>query len=472
MTPESSFERAFSKLVRHLRRPSEGAGQTARLARAVRKSVARKAAVVEAGLVTVDTINDPGLRGRMLARRVEAVRVAAGAPEEDLLRLARALAAEDGPVPHTDEVAVDYVIDIRPGGSAPVAPGTPREDATIRLVDDHDSVANRAPRLSDAGQPGEELDRLAAAIRDSSARGSWTDALHAAQALTRLPAQASEEHRRPLAITARRLLSADILRAFIDHALRIPEERDRVVEVLEWSGREAAEVMIDCLTETESVGPKGFLFDALGRMNDAHPMLAPLLRSPRWHEVRLGARLLGLVGTAEAIPVLETALTHSEPRVRVAVAEALECIDAPGRLEPLRQALADPAGDVRVAAARALATKPASGVVATLTRALEQEQDEDVRTAVIEALGLIDSVEAAAALGAIAGHRRKWFRRGGFTEEQRLAAVAALARAESRSALGALQSVAEESSDRVGEAAREALEGGAGPEPRDPPARG
>ena len=118
MPPKPSFEKAFSKLIQHLQREPQDEGKTRRLLRAASKTVSRQNVSVHAGLVLEDTLQDPGVHGRMHARGIEALQLLAGAPERELLALACALAADDGDIPSTEMVAVALVVTVTPGEMA------------------------------------------------------------------------------------------------------------------------------------------------------------------------------------------------------------------------------------------------------------------------------------------------------------------------------------------------------------------
>ena len=142
----------------------------------------------------------------------------------------------------------------------------------------------------------------------------------------------------------------------------------------------------------------------------------------------------------------------------MAVMAAVSSIDAATTVEPLLRGLADPEVAVRVAAARGLGGRSTKGVTMALARALERERDAGVRAAMIEALGAMDSDEAATVLSTVATTRRTLFRRRGYSTDQRLAAVAALAGCPARSAKRALERVAAGDRGKVADVARQAIE--------------
>ncbi len=454
MPPKPSFEQAFSNIIDHLRARPDDAAETHGLLRVLIAQITREGVIIEAGVEMGSTLNNPGLLGRMHRRRVETITVHHGAPVDELLQLARALVAEEAPIPVTDRVQVSFVVDVTPGEMV----GRPEAaDAGIPLVTAFDQKGDRAPRLADAS--ADELRRLTLAIKESERKELWTEALHAAQALTHLTERAPSGSRRQTAIQGRRVLSQKLMRAFIDHAVRLPEERDRVVQVLDWVGRDATEVVIDALCETASVGPRAFLCDLAARLPDSYPMVEALLKSPDWHQVLLGADLLVRRGEpAAAAGALAAQCGHHDPKVRLAVMSALGHIDAPTTAEPLLQGLADPEATVRAAAAAGLGGRSTRGVTMALTQALEQERDPSARIAMIEALGAIGSYDAASVLSTVATTPRTFFRWHGYLMDQRLAAVVALASCPARSGERALERVAAGARGEVAEVARRALE--------------
>jgi len=97
--------------------------------------------------------------------------------------------------------------------------------------------------------------------------------------------------------------------------------------------------MLEAIRKTESPEPHRFLLDALARMPDAVPLLIPLLASPRWHEARHAADVLGRQMVPEALAPLRSLLAHSDARVRGAAVEALARYPAQYGTEGLRAGL-------------------------------------------------------------------------------------------------------------------------------------
>lgn len=109
-------------------------------------------------------------------------------------------------------------------------------------------------------------------------------------------------------------------------------------------------------------------------------------------------RVLGLLRTAEAAPLLQARLAHDDVEQRIASARALGQIAAPAAAAALCNALADPAWEVRNAAARALGAIRAPEALAPLGRTLA-DPVWWVRFNSAEALHRIGGVDALCAAG-------------------------------------------------------------------------
>ncbi len=72
-----------------------------------------------------------------------------------------------------------------------------------------------------------------------------------------------------------------MIEALIDQGHRVPEEQPRTAEVLRAGGVTAAELIIDILKQSDSIGPRAFLVDSVGGIPDALPIIAPLAKSRR-----------------------------------------------------------------------------------------------------------------------------------------------------------------------------------------------
>src|SRR5215212_9167333 len=104
---KSTFVKRFGDLVALLRAdPGNDAAQDLALTAAA-AAVAEHPVEVEAGVEWSVIPDDLTLKGRLLARSVDHVRISAGAEPHELLALARALAHDLTPLPSTPNVQVE-----------------------------------------------------------------------------------------------------------------------------------------------------------------------------------------------------------------------------------------------------------------------------------------------------------------------------------------------------------------------------
>ncbi len=469
MPGESPFAEAFGQLIAQCRsQPDDYDAVRALLAR-VSVVVARAPIVEEAGLQLSGMLHDQSLRGRMHTRGVEAIQIAAGAPAEELLTLAEALAADAGALPSTDAVALDLVQVVAPGPhealTPPVSPALPEVPGApaprqrppggleSETSEGGGAEARRGPRLDASVE--RDIEALQAAVGEAVERGAWMEAIHGAQALIRLGPRVPAERRGGFNIQIRRLLGKPVLESFIEFAIRSPEEQSRVGDVLRSGGREAVEAMVASIAQTETSGARQFLHDALIQTPNAFPQILPLLESRKPTVVCHAAELLGRLHNPRAIPALLGKLDHPEERIRGAVLHALAAFEDPRVFEALRQGLRHDSPDTRAEAARAIATSGRSPLGMPLLVALEQERDSETWGAMARALGRIETPDATAALVTVAMEKKGLLRKG-YTLSQRLEAVGALADAGTAAARSALRRLAEDADGEVAAAAREA----------------
>jgi hypothetical protein len=443
--PDSSAPLAdlLGQLI-HLLRTAPGQGEAiAPVLAAMTARVARAEGVIEAGIENSWALDGDSLKGRLQARQVDAIRISAGAPSTELMALAQALADDGAPIPSTSAVRVKLLPDPLPLSgqrsalSDPALPVVPR----ARQGDQIASLIEGILR---------ELDR---AIR----RQQWHAALHDAQAVVRMLPGLGEDARRTYAIALKRLLAAPVLEALIEQGYRAPEEQQRTAEVLRAGGFPAAELMLDILKRSDTIGPRAFLLESLGGMPEALQIIVPLMKSARTSELCLGAELLGRLGLAEAVPALVAHVHHADERVRHAVIGALGRYRDRAVVEPLRQALGHEVPETRVRAGRALAARSSGGMAMPLFAAFEAEKDPKVWQELLEVLAHLDSAEAAMALARVALERRGFLSFGSSDVKRQLSVVRALAAANTSAAKQALARIAAEGTGEVKRAATEAL---------------
>ena len=452
MDAKSTFVKRFGDLVALLRAdPGNDAAQDLALTAAC-AAVEAEAIEVEAGIAWSVIPDDLSLKGRLLARQVETVRVAAGAEPHELLALARALSHDAVPIPSCSNVLVTMVEPLI-APAEPVWPGTSSAPSmTAGRTDERRDKSERRRAGSDRYPSGERrrgADRREAGerrlhvirgqraeiagLQETLSRGArgmaWDAVLGAATALVRLAPRVPSADRRTFGIQVRRAIPRRVIEALVDLGERDPVVRGPVADVLQWIGVAAAECMLERLVQGEAVGIRGFYYDVLGVMPAAYPLITPLLASEQPYEIRHGAALLARLGEPAGIPELVPLMAHRDESVRIAGVRAIGEIHEGAAADPLRQALRHSDGRTRAAAAEAIARWRGGVLAVLLVPALETERDRDAWYALVTALGRIGAPEACAALAEVAVTRRSVLLRRGYSTGQRLAAIEALGQA-------------------------------------------
>jgi HEAT repeat protein len=483
---KSTFVKRFGDLVTLFRvDPGNDAAQDLALDAAA-AAVALSPVEVESGAGWSATPGAMGLESRMFARQVDRLRISAGADPLELQSLARALAHDVTPVRSSPGIEIEFVRLLAPpphpdgpGGTRPPH-GDGRDRANRRRAverrggDDrrHSTRARWAEierrRQADRRVTGERRLFLIKDLRAESARlldalvqgcraGDWEGVLHTAYGLVRLVPRIPEADRRTFAIQVRRAMPREALKALLELAERDYVSRERAVDLLRWIGVEAVDVVLDRLRGGEALGVRVFLYEVVSGVPASYPLVVPMLRSHRSHEVRHGATLLGRLRRPEAVEELEQLLDHPDELVRSAVVQALgELHDAPVA-DPLRRALHHPAARTRAAAAEAIAHWRSGALALLIAARLVEETDRDTWQAMVGALGRIGSAEACGVLANVALTGRSLLRRHGYTTAQRLAAVAALGLADTVHSHATLERLARENEGVVSYAADRVL---------------
>ncbi len=130
--------------------------------------------------------------------------------------------------------------------------------------------------------------------------------------------------------------------------------------------------------------------------------LAALVGDERWTAQLAGARLLGGIGGAEVVPLLQPLLRKSDPRVARAAVSALGKIDDPSAARAVQTVLRASAGNLRNAVIDALVAEKDPRVVPLLSRLIAESaplgKDHDIVVATIDALGAVASDTAVPTL--------------------------------------------------------------------------
>ena len=173
--------------------------------------------------------------------------------------------------------------------------------------------------------------------------------------------------------------------------------------------------------------------------------IASLVGDERWFVKRRGARLLGRIGTADAVPLLQPLLRQQDPRVAREAVAALGLIQDPAAARAIHTVLRAATGEVRRAVIEALVGERDPRVVPMLVRILEESEplgkDYDVVLETIEALGTVGT--DASVPGLVAMTKRKRFLGGKKLRALKERSVNALARVKTEKAAAALKDAAE-----------------------------
>ena len=263
------------------------------------------------------------------------------------------------------------------------------------------------------------------------------------------------ELRRAYTIAIRRLTKPTLLRGIAGLLPRRPDLRDALHGVLLRLGPEGAEALIDLLTAADSLTDRRAYLAALVKCRDATPMLIHLLGDKRWYVVRNAIDLLGEMHALEAEGPLLEVVRHHEERVRRSVATALARLGTPRAIQAVQQMLTDGVPEVRVHAAQALGAIKSPRSVAALSRALDSEADPEVHAVILAALGRQGTEDAVARLVKAGEPDGRLFKRK--PTALRVAAVQALAEANTPAATAALRRFAEDKERDVRDAAVRAL---------------
>jgi HEAT repeat protein len=191
----------------------------------------------------------------------------------------------------------------------------------------------------------------------------------------------------------------------------------------------------------------------------AVPRLASMTADRRWFVARRGARLLGRIGTAETVPLLQPLLRQPDARVAREAVVALGVIPDPAAARAIHTVLRAATGDVRRAVIDALVAGRDPRVVPALVRIVEESQplgkDHEVVLETIDALGDVGTDAAVPVLAAAA--RRRRFLGGQRLRRLKERSVGALARVKSEKAAAALADAAKTGDRYLKKLARAAL---------------
>jgi hypothetical protein len=482
---QSTFIKRFGDLVALLRfDPGNDAAQDLALSASL-AAVEYQSVEVEAGVEWAVSPAEFSLNGRLLARQVECIRIAAGAEAHELLALARALSHDVTPIRGTPRVQVDmgpllamsaHSAAVGGGDGFPVTSLIPdlRRGAERRHWEERRDGRQRwtgAERrgLTDRRVSGERrslllddqrasISQLFTTLGQHVPAHAWESALFTTLALVRLAPRVPSAERAAFVTRVRKAISRRAIEGFIDTGERDPVTRAAVTTVLHFIGIDAATAVMNRLRQGDAIGVRGYYYDVIGGMPETYGLVTPLLTGREAHEIRHGVALLGRLGLPEGVAELEPLVEHRDERIRTAAVRALGEIHRGPSAEALTRALHSGDPRTRAAAADAIAVWRAGALSPLLVAALATEHDRDVWHASVSALGRVGTPEATAALATVALSPKKFFRRNGYNTWQRLAAVTALGLSGSSTSRSALERLTRDAAGAVSYAARRVLQ--------------
>lgn len=258
----------------------------------------------------------------------------------------------------------------------------------------------------------------------------------------------------PITQAIRRLASDRVLRAVARELTTAPARASESMAVLARTGEAGADAVIEELIGASDRADRRVYFDALTDLKAGVGTLLHMLGDSRWFVVRNAAVLLGEINAREAEQPLVALLEHADERVRHAAVVALIRLGVSLSLPAVTQVLRDHSSDVRIQVALALGLRREVHATALLLKALDQERQEDVRVALLQALGQTGSAESVKRLVIEAQRSGALFRRR--PVRLRVAAVRALASANTPAAKSALRTLV---GDKESEVRATALDG-------------
>jgi hypothetical protein len=266
--------------------------------------------------------------------------------------------------------------------------------------------------------------------------GEYADAAAAARALRSLDSDETldaaqrERVRAALAGMARPKYMRDVAAGVRHHAPGTPEF-EACSELIEALGGLSITPLVEVLADEPDMAARKALVDMISAMAPHHiGILGEHAGDPRWYFVRNVVSILGSTRSAEALPHLNRTLRHRDARVRRETIRAVASIRARHATEMLMASLSDDDTQNVALAARYLGNlraAEATGALAAVARGEGRgSRESGARIEAVEALGMIGTPEAEAAILDVARERR--ILRGGRTRELQAAAEAALAR--------------------------------------------
>jgi hypothetical protein len=178
---------------------------------------------------------------------------------------------------------------------------------------------------------------------------------------------------------------------------------DTVLEIIKNTGPSTiAALAAIAAAEHETQGSRRAAAAIIGFGTAAISRLAPLVGDERWFAQLTGASLLGAIGTADAVPLLQPLLRKSDPRVARAAVASLGKINDPAAARAVQTVLRAATGALRDAVVDALVAERDPRVVPLLSRVIAEStplgKDHEMVVAMVDALATVGSDSAMPAL--------------------------------------------------------------------------
>ena len=334
-------------------------------------------------------------------------------------------------------------------------------DEMVRVLLSESSTLSEAISKLDADASGSallrQLDTVQGSIAKALDRNRIDQAIDGVSALIRKEAEAtSADAKRIFGVALRRLLTDQNLRSFASYLLDELYAAD-VVFIVRRAGKPGTKVLLELLVKAPTYAERKTYLNVLREVEEGTDAIAGMLSHPEWFVIRNMADLAGELRIGEAVASLGRVMDHKDDRVRTSVGVALARIGTPDTVQYLRKILQDPDREVRITVLKEVGGKGQGALAMPLVTALESEEFSDVRAEYLRALGRIGTQDAIEALKKAAEPGGRFLGRRAPTD--RKAAVEGLALANSTGSRSALQSLRDDRSKEVREAARKALRG-------------
>jgi HEAT repeat protein len=232
-----------------------------------------------------------------------------------------------------------------------------------------------------------------------------------------------------------------------------PTERAHLVHAVGALGAVSAGLVVDAYLQAPPELREAYRAAMRAAGERVTEVLQNQLKSKVPEVVAAAAEFLGLSGSPEAGPQLIELTHHADERVREAALLGLTELGGREISRPAMPGLKDESVLVRTAAARAIAAAGDQSATTVLVRRLEQEKDEGVLAALLQAIGQLGAKEALDVLARYAEPGGKPRR----TPFVRAAAIEGLARLDRTEAKALLELYARDKEPTVKRAAEASL---------------